>query len=854
MKSTPHATAQGDPSSVASSLLDELTAQAGPYAYRFDDIAKLSPTIALLEAAPEVQIAAIREVIDRVAALRKKLGKPRHEDHRYANLHDQPGFPLGAVQLVTRLLRRKLPFSDSDLALLARRTADLEMISAWNLPFLPALVSLVAKRAESDPLGEEMKVELGRLADALAWIDNAAERKLRGTILDLQGGPKRLPVQSGEAWANAAVAALESMDASHRAAWVNLLDHCQKASAGSPTAKWQKEVDKLIAVVGPNELRCRLLEWLPLIDQPRPGENQLYGGMVLLDQSLDVLKGLAWCAARFDDRDVARALGQAAVSAYKKLPGLGPRAVKLGNACVWALGAMPGTEGLAQLALLKVKVKFGTAQKGIEKSLTAVAERLGLPRDEIEELAVPTYGLEEVGMRRESMGQFTAELAAHADGSTEIGWRKADGKLQKSVPAAVKTEQAEDLKELKAAAKDIEKMLPAQKDRLDNLFLADKTWPLATWRERYLDHPLLGILARRIIWQFTTGSQRRDAIWLDARLVDSQDKPLDLPAETTVRLWHPIGRPIAEVLAWREWLERHQVRQPFKQAHREVYVLTDAERNTRTYSNRFAAHIVKQHQYNALAVIRGWKNKLRLMVDDEYPPTSRDLAHWGLRAEFWVEGAGDNYGTDTNETGTYLYLATDQVRFYRIDAPGLTAHASGGGYAYRGLAPEPVALADIPPLVFSEIMRDVDLFVGVASVGNDPNWADGGPEGRYAQYWQHYSFGELSATAQTRRDVLERIIPRLKIAGRCSFDERFLVVEGKLRTYKIHLGSGNILMKPNDEYLCIVPGRGEAQGTDKVFLPFEGDRTLSIILSKALLLADDDKIKDETITRQIKRE
>jgi len=78
-------------------------------------------------------------------------------------------------------------------------------------------------------------------------------------------------------------------------------------------------------------------------------------------------------------------------------------------------------------------------------------------------------------------------------------------------------------------------------------------------------------------------------------------------------------------------------------------------------------------------------------------------------------------------------------------------------------------------------------------------------------------------------------------------------VEGKLRTYKIHLGSGNILMRPNDEYLCIVPRRGEGAGTDTVFLPFEGDRTLSIILSKALLLADDNKIKDETITRQIKR-
>ncbi|HET9943806.1 MAG TPA: hypothetical protein VFR05_10710, partial [Terriglobia bacterium] len=162
---------------------------------------------------------------------------------------------------------------------------------------------------------------------------------------------------------------------------------------------------------------------------------------------------------------------------------------------------------------------------------------------------------------------------------------------------------------------------------------------------------------------------------------------------------------------------------------------------------------------------------------------------------------------------------------------------------------EPIPLSEIPPLVFSEIMRDVDLFVGVASVGNDPNWSDGGPGGRYHAYWQSYSFGELTATAQTRKAVLERIIPRLKIADRCSFSERFLVVRGDVRTYKIHLGSGNILMTPNDQYLCIVPSQRFEDRT--VFLPFEGDSTVSIILSKAFLLARDTEITDPTIVHQI---
>jgi hypothetical protein len=51
-------------------------------------------------------------------------------------------------------------------------------------------------------------------------------------------------------------------------------------------------------------------------------------------------------------------------------------------------------------------------------------------------------------------------------------------------------------------------------------------------------------------------------------------------------------------------------------------------------------------------------------------------------------------------------------------------------------------------------------------------------------------------------------VPRLRSADRCTLTERFLEVRGDLRTHNIQLGSGNILMAPDDEYLCIVPGRG----------------------------------------------
>ena len=49
-------------------------------------------------------------------------------------------------------------------------------------------------------------------------------------------------------------------------------------------------------------------------------------------------------------------------------------------------------------------------------------------------------------------------------------------------------------------------------------------------------------------------------------------------------------------------------------------------------------------------------------------------------------------------------------------------------------------------------------------------------------------------------------------------------------------------------HLCIVPKGAE---DDLGFLSFEGDATTNLILSKAMLLAQDDRIEDPTILSQL---
>jgi len=766
-------------------------------------------------------------------------------------VHQQNRWQISDAML--RILQRKLPFSLSEiLEFLAVFQTDIFLLSFGMNRIAPLLQNYLKENSLTSELQTAVE-RICQLLDGQGSSQHKCATKLRKLI---SSGQVENPILLGEFWADTAIQYLQALSESEYQSWLHLLEECTNTNGGKPTAKWLKTVHSYREIIGNEKIKQVLLQWFPLVDHPRtqPLNDWRGNADLITDRNADILKGLVWLCADSDDADIARTLSKLAVSAYRKIPQIGPRCIKLGNACIWSLSQMSTPEAIAQLSLLKVKVKFGTAQKGIEKAFIEAAQRAGISREDIEELAVPTYGLTEVGLRQDTLGDFTAKLMVTGTHTTIIRWLKSDGKLQKSVPQSVKNEYPEELKSLKQAEKDIQKMLPAQRDRLESLYLQQKTWDFATWQERYLNHPLLGSLARRLLWQLEDDEHHAVGIWYKGQLRDRSGNSITwLKNDSKVSLWHPICSSPEIIREWRNWLMEHEIQQPFKQAHREIYLLTPAEENTRVYSNRFAAHILKQHQFNALCAQRGWKNKLRLMVDDNCPPASLLLTKWDLRAEFWIEGVGEEYGADTNETGTFYYLATDQVRFYPLNAPENYAHACGGGYAsYSNNTTEPIPLSEIPALVFTEVMRDVDLFVGVASVGNDPNWSDGGPVGRHLDYWQSYSFGELSTSALTRRQVLESLIPRLKkIRDRCSFQDRFLVVKGDLRTYKIHLGSSNILMEPNGQYLCIVKAPEKSSESDRVFLPFEGDKTLAVILSKAFLLAEDTKITDPSILSQI---
>ena len=604
-----------------------------------------------------------------------------------------------------------------------------------------------------------------------------------------------------------------------------LLRHLMAAAGSKPSRKWLERAVALLRDPGAAEMLRMLVESAGtgeaiMVRRRWDGGELPY---LVSEANKDLLRAACWAAGALAADWAVPALhavgGRSAWGASLAVNGYVASA-KIPNACVYGLGLIGSEPAIAGLLDLQRRVKHAGFRRQIGAALAAAAARAGLSPGEPAERLVPDAGLDGRGERQVAVDGAVARI------SIGDGWRvRAQWQATTDRSAQIPDDAA---RQVKNAVKEVRAALAGERRRLEGLLAEERSWAVADWRRWYLDHPVTGSVARGLIWSFSTGVTGipADGDWFDGDWFDGTGGQHAIPAEGTVRLWHPARAGTAQVGRWRDYLVAAGRAQPFRQAFREVYLITPAELETRLYSNRFAAHVLRYQQAYALFKERGWAANYLGPYDGGYEGQARrDFPGAGLTAFF------DHFPADT---GPFAYpvdlCTTDRVGFCRT------------GDRRRALVP----LDEVPELVFSEAMRDVDLFVSVASIALDPRWADRG-EDLHFPYWREHSFGDLAETGVVRREALARLVPKLKIAPRLELTGRYLHVQGRLNSYKIHIGSGNVLIEPDDRYLCIVPASGRA----KVMLPFDGDQVLSIVLSKAVLLAADDKITDPTITRQL---
>ena len=303
-------------------------------------------------------------------------------------------------------------------------------------------------------------------------------------------------------------------------------------------------------------------------------------------------------------------------------------------------------------------------------------------------------------------------------------------------------------------------------------------------------YPMLGNLV-------LVGEDAVGFLW-DGGLRDGAGEVKRVDEGAELRIAHPYD--LYARGCWREYqkyLYDGGIKQPFRQVFRELYIKT-AEEMDMLHSLRYAGNQIQPAKTVGALKSRRW------VADIED----------GLQKVYYKENIV-----------AQIYAMADWFSPADIEAPTLewvcfTDRRTG----------KDMKIADIPDIVFSEVMRDVDLAVSVAHAGGvDPETSH--------------------STVEMRAAILSFVLPMFRL-GNVRVEGHHAIIDGKLAEYSVHLGSG-VVHQIGGAMIPVLPVHSQHRG--KIFLPFvDDDPKTAEIISKVLLFAEDTKIKDPSILSEIR--
>ncbi|MBQ3489404.1 MAG: DUF4132 domain-containing protein [Clostridia bacterium] len=272
-----------------------------------------------------------------------------------------------------------------------------------------------------------------------------------------------------------------------------------------------------------------------------------------------------------------------------------------------------------------------------------------------------------------------------------------------------------------------------------------------------------------------------------------------LSHESKLRIAHPFD--LYRAGCWRDFqriLFDRKIVQAFRQVFRELYIKTEDESDS-LRSLRYAGNQIQPAKTAAVLKSRRW------VADIEN----------GLQKIYYQENIVAE-----------IFALADWFSPADIEAPTLEWVC----FSDRKTGKK-IRISEIPDIIFSEVMRDVDLAVSVAHAGEvDPETSH--------------------STVEMREAILSFVLPLFHL-NNVRIQSRHALIKGTLAEYSVNLGSGTV-HQIGGAMIPVLPVHSQHKG--KIFLPFtDDDPKTAEIISKILLFAQDQKIKDPTILSRISR-
>ena len=375
-------------------------------------------------------------------------------------------------------------------------------------------------------------------------------------------------------------------------------------------------------------------------------------------------------------------------------------------------------------------------------------------------------------------------------GQSEIIYEKA-GKELKSLPTKLKKDKY--IEAIKEVHKNLKEQYRRSRKMLEEA-MEDGTEFYGYEIENLMTNPVIAPILKSLV--FKMGNDL--GYYVDKKLKSVKKKSVTIKDDSLLKIAHCFDLfESGEWATYQKDIFDRELKQPFKQVFRELYVKTVDEKG-RDKSLRYAGHQVQPSKTVALLKTRRW------IIDGQE----------GLEKVYYKENIIAK-----------IFALADWFSPADIEAPTLEEVQFFDRKTFK-----PILIDEVPDLIFTEVMRDIDLVVSVAHVG------DVDPEASHS-------------TIEMRKAIVEFNCKLFKLKN-VTFAENHALIKGERAEYSIHLGSGLIHQKAGSA-INVLPVHSQHRG--RVFLPFiDDDPKTAEIMAKVLLFAQDDKIKDVFILEQIK--
>lgn len=656
-----------DPVAIAEALADAVVAQPRGYYGQMID----QGTAATIVAAPERVRMALAPAMQR--RIRDRLAEAGRDDQDARNWFSV----LGSIVVHDSLGRRpEMEWSPETMVPVADGLAEAVRAvgPAWWGLNVRATVATLTWAPPTDP---ELRRALRDLA--LALHATAEERE---QIAYHRAGWERITAVLGEGELVPPDVWRTALDAAEGPLPNALRELAAKAPA-KPSSRFRAKATAALDRLGREACEAMLVGWLTTLATTRPPADH---PPTFPAATTDRVVGVVCVADALDGPAITAALADLAIAGYRKVRAVGARCAPVATTCTKLLAERP--DALPQLARVQHRVTHPPSRTKVERTLASVAERLQITPAELEEIVVPEFGLDGAGeLRRTACG---VEHLVGVDGDdVRATWTVEGGKPRKSLPAELKAGDPKEAGAQRDRVKALKAALPVQRRRIEALLREDREWPLDAWRVRYVEHGLVGTIARRLVWRFVDGAGERAGVWRNGRPIGTGGTPLTVDESTRVRLWHPVGAPDGEAAELRSLLDELATTAPFPQIDRETW------RPPPPGSGQpFVGRRVRQHAMAEVLRARGWRFDLRSALWDSGDEPTIELPAWDLRACLALRDELD---------------ANDDPSAAASSDRGILLEVELGDISFATTAGVSIAPDAVPLLVYSEVLRDVSL-------------------------------------------------------------------------------------------------------------------------------------------------